>query len=730
MKLSLKTSGLVVLSALIPAGIVLGYTLWTIESSRHQATLDRVLSQVELSAEFLSTKFIKAQQQVEIFAQHDQLKSMEHKQFLPLLKRELSRHDGRYEKFIVGTPEGHFYNTSGGNPSAGMLRTFDDLSPGAQPKSIRKRDYWQATVGDNRAAQSVTYVSSPMVSYTTGARQVVVASSVIDDGKVKGMLGISLDWQRVVALIQEIRVSGFSEFDWEPKLFLTARDGTYWYHWDPLKVISLARDKTGRLLRNEDGQTITASYSLSDEGIPELEVAKAKVISGESGVLPYDDLYGQPHYLFYAPVKAAGYSLGLIVTKDQLAAPILDYLKVLGVFLLGVTIVLLVGYVWNRKHIDEPLGRLMGYIGRLRDGHYDEPMPLKREDELAQIGHVLSDMADAITKREKALRASEDRFECAMAGTNDGLWDWNLYTDEVYFSQRWEEMLGYDEGELEGTLDSFMNLIHPDDLEPVNRYVKEFLGGVHDRYHLVLRMIHKNGSVVHILSRAFLVRDKETGRPERLIGTHVDITEQKQFEQEISELNAQLELRVKERTRALEKANHKLETLSLQDGLTELGNRRAMEEDLNRAHAVLHRELRNYSVLLLDIDYFKAYNDHYGHPAGDKVLRQVADLLKDTVRKNDRIYRYGGEEFLILLPDTESVMAKNIAERAVDLVRDIHIEHTESPLGYLSVSIGVATSILTDDTWAAGVKRADESLYQAKASGRNQVVLNDYSLVK
>jgi hypothetical protein len=115
---------------------------------------------------------------------------MDFQSIRPFLIDELTRHGGTYEKFILGTTDGGFYNTAGGNPSLGGLRSFDDLDPTAKPKSIARRDYWKMTVGDNEQNQHRVYVSNPMISYTTGAKQIVVAASIhSDNGDTVGMVG-------------------------------------------------------------------------------------------------------------------------------------------------------------------------------------------------------------------------------------------------------------------------------------------------------------------------------------------------------------------------------------------------------------------------------------------------------------------------------------------------------------------------------------------------------------
>lgn len=723
MKLSVKISSLVVLASLIPAITVLTYTLRTIEQERHQSVLRDVLHRVVLSTELLSTELDSTRREVEIYAHLPEIKSMDPRQFLPMLKQELEHHDQYYEKFIVGTPKGYFYNTAGGNPDKGMLRTFNDKDPESAPRNIRKRDYWQGTVGSNIEQAEVSVISAPMISYTTGARQVVVATTIEDQGELKGMLGASIDWDRIVALINKIKAREFSDYDWNPNMFLLGQDGSYWYHWDPNRIVRLAKDDNGELLRTEDGQTITRRFSLADEKISLLDREINKITAGETGHLRYQNPQNKDfYYLFYSPVRAAGYSLGLIVKDDELTPPIVDILSIVYSFLFSLAAVLIAASIWNRQVISAPINQLMSFIGQLRDGNYDQKLNLPTNDELKQVASTLNDMSAAIIGREKALRESEIRFECAMAGTNDGLWDWDLNTNNVYYSPRWLEMLGYGAEELPHVLDTFNKLQHPDDKEYIAHYLKELLEGKHDSYHLIMRMVHKNGSTVHILSRAFMVKEEGTGRLIRLIGTHVDITDEKLHEEEIERLNADLEKRVEQRTRELEDVNQKLEALSMLDGLTQIGNRRAMEMRINHTHSAFLRHQRKYSVLLLDIDHFKPYNDHYGHQMGDEALRKIAALLSESIRTEDQLFRYGGEEFLVILPDSDNISASVIAKRVVTNIEIAKEPHSESPFGYITVSAGIATSGEKDLDWNSIIKRADERLYLAKENGRNQMV--------
>jgi diguanylate cyclase (GGDEF)-like protein len=205
------------------------------------------------------------------------------------------------------------------------------------------------------------------------------------------------------------------------------------------------------------------------------------------------------------------------------------------------------------------------------------------------------------------------------------------------------------------------------------------------------------------------------------------------YSQIIQNHTNELEETVVKRTEQLEKINQKLTTLSLVDPLTDLGNRRAMEVDLMKVHASGIRHRRAYSVILFDIDFFKKYNDHYGHQAGDKALQMVAIHFRESIRESDSIYRYGGEEFLMIMPDTNNEEALIPVSRIIDNLFGCQIPHSHSPLDYLSTSAGIASSLHQGQrlaSWRQVVELADEGLYEAKTSGRNQVIVSKKSTLK
>ncbi|MGQ9426798.1 diguanylate cyclase [Gilvimarinus sp. F26214L] len=186
-----------------------------------------------------------------------------------------------------------------------------------------------------------------------------------------------------------------------------------------------------------------------------------------------------------------------------------------------------------------------------------------------------------------------------------------------------------------------------------------------------------------------------------------------------------VERQISNRSRELSEANRELQALALQDSLLKIGNRRALEMDVQTTHLNATRYRHSYALALIDVDYFKPYNDRYGHCAGDQALVTVANCVKDSIRRGDRVYRYGGEEILLLMPETSLHEAMEAVWRLTRNLYQLNVEHRESPYGRLTISAGVSAftrkSARSKKTWQAVLEEADQYLYQAKALGRNRV---------
>jgi two-component system cell cycle response regulator len=178
----------------------------------------------------------------------------------------------------------------------------------------------------------------------------------------------------------------------------------------------------------------------------------------------------------------------------------------------------------------------------------------------------------------------------------------------------------------------------------------------------------------------------------------------------------------------LEKLNRELFAMSRRDPLTRLGNRLRLREDLETLGAQAQRYGHSYCAMLCDVDFFKAHNDTYGHLAGDEVLKRVADVISEHLRGGDLAYRYGGEEFLIVLPEQSLESGVSIADRLRRAVEDLGMSHERNPPGVVTISLGVAALSAGEPKSADELlKEADEALYRAKESGRNCVVSYEVS---
>jgi two-component system chemotaxis family response regulator WspR len=197
---------------------------------------------------------------------------------------------------------------------------------------------------------------------------------------------------------------------------------------------------------------------------------------------------------------------------------------------------------------------------------------------------------------------------------------------------------------------------------------------------------------------------------------------------EIDERKAR-EKQLLELTERLSAANRELRRLSSLDGLTGLANRRLFDAALEREWRRALRQQTQLAIVMMDIDHFKLYNDHYGHLAGDDCLKQVAGALQTCLRRpGDLLARYGGEEFVALLADTDQAGAMLLANYARQAVENLGLPHAKSPVAkVVTVSLGVAATAPQKGLPAAGlVEAADQALYRAKKRGRNQVVAGSF----
>ncbi|MDA1170894.1 GGDEF domain-containing protein [Acinetobacter johnsonii] len=276
-----------------------------------------------------------------------------------------------------------------------------------------------------------------------------------------------------------------------------------------------------------------------------------------------------------------------------------------------------------------------------------------------------------------------------------------------YIGPQIEKVLGWKQDSWRTVEDWAMRMHENDRAWVVDFCVAQSISGVdHEADYRALTI---NGEYIWIRDVVHVVR-KPDGEVDSLVGFMFDISERKKKEQELEILKKQLE------------------EYSYQDGLTGIANRRFFEDSYQREWLNAQREQQPLTIMLLDIDYFKQYNDHNGHLLGDACLKQIAQILKKSVsRPRDLVARFGGEEFILILPDTTQASAIEVVERILQSIRTADICHSTSPLDQrLSVSLGVKTIIPTQkNDKMAFLKEVDQNLYLAKERGRNGYVIQD-----
>lgn len=312
---------------------------------------------------------------------------------------------------------------------------------------------------------------------------------------------------------------------------------------------------------------------------------------------------------------------------------------------------------------------------------------------------------------------AEDR-QCltnVLDGTAAGTWDWHLVDGHLVINERWARMLGRSRTELEPVDGhTWARLCHAGDLVDAQAALQRHLSGEDERYTAEFRMRHAEGHWVWIQSTGRIFERDAEGRPLRLAGTHMDISRRKADEQ-----------RLQADARVLATANRQLRDLAIVDALTGAFNRRHFNDVCLAALAGAQRG-QSVALCMLDIDYFKAYNDHHGHQAGDAVLRKVAQTLKDALKRStDALFRLGGEEFAVIFSAASPQAAQQFVGQLAVALHAMALPHGQSPLRIVTASFGLAwwaapTARLTPETMYA---QADAALYEAKRGGRDQIAV-------
>jgi diguanylate cyclase (GGDEF)-like protein/PAS domain S-box-containing protein len=352
----------------------------------------------------------------------------------------------------------------------------------------------------------------------------------------------------------------------------------------------------------------------------------------------------------------------------------------------------------------------MARIARGEAIEHFETTRLHRDGRLLDISATFSPVVDSngkvigyanisrdITQQkyaERLHRETEERLTLATIHNGVGIWDWNLRTLEMVWDDSMFALYQMQRDEFSGAIDAWQKSLHPDDSERLN---KELQASIMEKmpFDTEFRVLWPNGEIRYIKAVAKVFRD-EHGVALRMLGTNIDITAIKQLENE------------------LQRQAH----IDFLTGVNNRGHFMALAEmELNRTI----RYQNPLSILMIDIDYFKRVNDSYGHHTGDRVLQKLAEICMQTLREVDIIGRLGGEEFALLLPETDSKEAFEVAERLRKAVNLANLNMEDNPPLKFTISVGVTSLTNRSKDLELLLDLADKALYEAKKTGRNKV---------
>jgi two-component system, sensor histidine kinase len=438
MKLSKKLILTTLCTVLLPLVIVTTVSLWYITGQFRDLYVESAQGYLRAGAEKLSGYFAQRVSEVSAYANTSLIRTMDWQEIGPFLNKEFKRYNGAYEKLFLGAPNANFYVTSGGNPAFGGLASFDDANPKAKLKSIAKRNYWQYLVGNNPMADTRTYVSDPIISYTTGVRQVVVGATILSESgnRILGMVGGTIQWNVIESLINEVQDKILKDFGSLAKVCLVEHNGIYVYHWDPAKAIHLKLNNNGEPILNEIGEKVAVRMKITEEPSKELALIGQEMIQGREGFAFFTDPeLGQEMAIIFAPVRSANYSMAMVVPKVQILSS-LKYLRWFFVAIALVSILLvMVIYLSVAKRITHPIEALSIAAKNLAKGNWQTHISPNGSDEVRDLTLAFDEMTSSLKKREAALKESEARFRAIFESTSDCILVWDKKYNCLFANQ-------------------------------------------------------------------------------------------------------------------------------------------------------------------------------------------------------------------------------------------------------------------------------------------------------
>ena len=607
---------------------------------------------------------------LKIMAASPEIQSMNPARQTPVLESIVAQYP-EFQVAVAADAAGRQIARSDGNPAEAAIR-YDD------------RDYFKEAMRTGS-----TVISDVLTSKSAGLLGVVVAEPIKNDDKsTQGLLIFNLGMDNLNLMTRHIQLG----------------DRAYVY------VVN----RNGRVVIHPSQRLMVEMTDYSER------VPVAQAVKGLTGWVEYED-GGQRILAGFSHIPSAEWGL---VVEQPFKIAMMDVERVrhinLVVLLVSALLSVMISLVVANT-VAYPLIKISKAALSIAEGDLQIRLEVKTQDEIGQLSRNFNCMTEQLALRGAALQRSEEQYRSLVDNINIGVYRATLDGGGSFLQMNpaMVHIFGY----------SSIGVMMKVSIVELYQNAAE-----RDRFLLDMRregfvrnresIMRKQEGMLFWCSRSGVIRRDEAGR-EWVDGVIEDVDDRKKAEKLLLQAKEDLEIQVAERTRELTELNAELHKLSISDGLTCIGNRRFLDEFLEQEWQRAIRENEPLSLIMLDIDYFKLFNDTYGHISGDACLKKVADVLKNTIKRaTDFASRYGGEEFTVVLPNTDERGAMTVAEKIRSEVALLAIPHETSPLGgVVTVSVGVATVVPS-----LGIKEsklieaADRALYQAKAAGRNQVV--------
>ena len=414
-----------------------------------------------------------------------------------------------------------------------------------------------------------------------------------------------------------------------------------------------------------------------------------------------------PMFVSYEHSPEYGWLLASFIPLQVITARATELGNLLFLIVVLVVVFVALASIIVVRNVVAPINQITRRFNTLLAGRLDSSLrlPETRTDELGALARGFNSFLDSLLAKqrtEEELRESEERYALAVRGANDGIWDWNLKTDLVYYSPRWKTMLGYAENEIGDAPEEWFERVNAADVVRVRQALEAHVRGETSHFESEFRIRCRDGKYRWVSSRGLSIRDVR-GNAQRIAGSQSDITE-----------------RIEAQERLLYDARY--------DPLTGLANRKHFLERLDLLQQkFLAGTGALFALLFLDLDRFKVVNDSLGHLAGDRLLVIMARRIEKCLRGDDMVARLGGDEFAIMLHAIRDLGdAEIIAWRLLDALSQPYALDGHMITATASIGIVLADRELRSPEDL--MRDADTALYRSKAAGRARFTVFDQDM--